>query len=233
MAAGGRCALGIEDGREKPSFNDLGIDLCRYRADEELFRKQQAELSKHFANAPGPVVDLGCGRGMMLELLKASGLATYGVDSFVPALEVCRQRGLEVVDSDIFSHLADVADASLGGVFCSHVIEHLHPPEALRLIRESYRVLRSGGSLVLVTPNPKNLLMLTEVFWLDLTHVRFYPARLLDGVLQDVGFSSVTCYEDKHTAYGRALHKRIGAFVRHLWLWGFTNRGDVVAVGRK
>ena len=54
-----RCVLGTESGREKPSFNELGIDLCRYRADEELFRRQQTELAKYFKNAPGPVVDLG------------------------------------------------------------------------------------------------------------------------------------------------------------------------------
>jgi len=233
MAVNGRCVVGIERVREKPSFNELGIDLCRYRADEALFLKQQTELVKYFKNAPGPVVDLGCGRGTMLQLLTSNGIANYGVDSFPPALEACRERESKVVDSDIFSHLTELEDSSVGGIFCSHVIEHLHPPEALQLIRESYRVLRSGGALVLVTPNPKNLLMLTEVFWLDLTHVRFYPARLLDGILQQVGFTAVNCFEDKHTAYGRALHRRVGAFVRHLWLWGFTNRGDVVAVGRK
>jgi len=233
MAVSGRCILGNENAGEKPSFNDLGIDLCRYRADEQLFHKQQRELAKHFNKAPGPIVDLGCGRGTMLELLTANGVENYGVDGFPAAVQVCRERGLHVIESDIFSHLTQLKDDSIGGVFCSHVIEHLHPPEALQLIRESYRALKKGGTLVLVTPNPKNLLILTEVFWLDLTHVRFYPARLLQGILQDVGFGSVNCYEDKHTAYSRALHKRLGAFVRHMWLWGFTNRGDVVAVGRK
>ena len=233
MAVNGRSVLDLEDAREKSSFNQLGIDLCRYRADEDLFRRQQLELAKYFKNASGPVVDLGCGRGTMLEVLTTNGVASYGVDTFPPALDVCRERGLRVVDSDIFSHLSELEDSSVGGIFCSHVIEHLHAPEALQLIRESHRVLRTGAPLVLVTPNPKNLLILTEVFWLDLTHVRFYPGRLLDGVLKQVGFSFVHCFEDKHTAYSRALHKRIGAFVRHVWLWGFTNRGDVVAVARK
>lgn len=233
MTVDSRQVSGVESGNERSSFNELGIDLCRYRADEVLFRKQQTELAKYFKDAPGPVVDLGCGRGTMLQLLTANGVQNYGVDSFPAALKACRERGLKVVDRDIFSHLADMEDSSLGGIFCSHVIEHLHPPEALQLIRESYRVLRSGGSLVVVTPNPRNLLILTEVFWLDLTHVRFYPARLLQGILQQVGFRAVNCFEDKHTAYGRTLYKRIGAFVRHLWLWGFTNRGDVVAVGQK
>src|SRR5216110_1523586 len=83
------------------------------------------------------------------------------------------------------------------------VEKHLHPPAALRLIRESYRVLIRGGTLILVTPNPQNLLILTEIFWLDLTHVRFYPARLLDGLLEEVGFTFVHCFEDKYTRYSR------------------------------
>src|SRR5947207_454442 len=124
MAVNGRAILDVESGREKLSFNQLGIDLCRYRADEDLFRRQQTELAKYFKNAPGPIVDLGCGRGTMLEVLTSKAITNYGVDSFPPALEVCRDRGLQVVDSDIFSHLSELEESSVGGVFCSHVIEH-------------------------------------------------------------------------------------------------------------
>ena len=150
MAVASKCILGVEDSQ---SFNELGIDLCRYRSDEQLFIRQQKDLAKYFMNAPGPVVDLGCGRGTMLELLKSSGVTNYGVDTFSPAVEVCRKKGLRITESDIFSHLAELNDSSMGGIFCSHVIEHLHPPAALRLIRESYRVLIRGGTLILVTPN--------------------------------------------------------------------------------
>ncbi len=233
MAVASKCILGVEDSREKSRFNELGIDLCRYRSDEQLFIRQQKDLAKYFMNAPGPVVDLGCGRGTMLELLKSSGVTNYGVDTFSPAVEVCRKKGLRITESDIFSHLAELNDSSMGGIFCSHVIEHLHPPAALRLIRESYRVLIRGGTLILVTPNPQNLLILTEIFWLDLTHVRFYPARLLDGLLEEVGFIFVHCFEDKYTRYSRVPYRRIGGFLRRLWFWGLANRGDVVAVARK
>jgi SAM-dependent methyltransferase len=222
-----------DSNQQKLRTNELGIDLCRYRTDERIFIRQQKELAKYFMNAKKPVVDLGCGRGTMLELLKSSGVSSYGVDTFSPALEVCRRKGLQVAECDIFSHLEGLPECSVGGIFCSHVIEHLHPPEALRLLRESYRVLSPGGALVLVTPNPKNLLVLTEGFWLDLTHVRFYPARLLKLLLEEVGFNFAQSFEDKYTAYSTVLHRRLGGFLRHLWLWGFTNRGDVVAVGRK
>ena len=232
MAGATKCVLGGEGGPEGSSFNELGIDLCCWRADEKLFIRQQKALSKYFRNSPGPVVDLGCGWGTMLGILNSEGIINYGIDGFPSAVEVCRKRGLTATESDIFSHLATLGDSSLGGIFCSHVIEHLHPPQALRLIRESYRVLKSGGTLVLVTPNPQNLLVLTEVFWLDLTHVRFYPLRLLNRVLEEVGFSFVKCFEDKHTRYGTP-YRAIAGFLRRIWFWGLANRGDVVAVGRK
>jgi O-antigen chain-terminating methyltransferase len=179
------------------------------------------------------VVDLGCGRGAMLEILRSSGVPSYGVDTFAPALEDCRRKNLQVTEGDIFSHLEELSEGSVGGIFCSHVIEHLHPPEALKLLRESYRVLSPGGVLLLVTPNPKNLQVLSEGFWLDLTHVRFYPARLLKPLLDDAGFSFAQAFEDRYTAYSMSPLRRIAGFLRHVWLWGFTNRGDVVAIGRK
>jgi SAM-dependent methyltransferase len=232
MAVAEKCGSGMES-QEKSSFNALGIDLCRHRADESLFIRQQQDLAKRFVNTAGPVIDLGCGRGRMLELLKAKGIESYGVDTFPPAVEACRKKSLKIIESDIFSHLAELEDSSVGGLFCSHLIEHLHPPEALRLLRESYRVLRSGGVLILVTPNPQNLFILTEVFWLDLTHVRFYPVRLLEDLLEQVGFKVVDCFEDRHTRSSSKLYKRIGGFVRRLWFWGLANRGDVVGVARK
>ena len=210
----------------------LGVDLCRFRSDDNLFR-QQKKFVKYFLGAPGPILDLGCGRGVLLELLHRERVDSYGVDTFGPGLEACREKGLRVVDCDLFAHLKGLPHSSLGGIFCSHVLEHLTPALAMSLLRESARVLRPGGTVVLVTPNSKDLLVVTEGFWLDLTHVRLYPARLLVMLLQEVGFHSVETLEDKDTRYSNVLYKRIGGFIRRLWFWGLVNRGDVIAVARK
>jgi 2-polyprenyl-3-methyl-5-hydroxy-6-metoxy-1,4-benzoquinol methylase len=233
MSAATECRSGGMKAEGRPGAVELRTDLCRFRVDESVFIRQLKALAVHFAGSSGPVVDLGCGRGTMLQILKSSGINCYGVDAFVPALEECRVRGLDVVESDVFQHLSALLDNSIGGIFCSHLIEHLASAEALTLLRESHRVIRPGGALVIITPNPKDLNVLTEVFWLDLTHVRFYPAALLGPLLREAGFRFAECYEDTHTRYSRIFHRRIGGFLRRLWLWGFTNRGDVVAVGRK
>ena len=210
----------------------LGIDLCQFRSDDDLL-KQQKKFVKYFLRAPGPVLDLGCGRGVMLELLQNERVDSYGVDSFGPGIQTCREKGLRVIDCDLFTHLKGLARSSLGGIFCSHVVEHLTPALAMVLLRESARILSPGGTLVLVTPNSKDLLVVMESFWLDLTHVRFYPARLLRILLEQVGFHSVKTLEDKDTRYSKVLYKRIAGFVRRLWFWGLVSRGDVIAIARR
>jgi len=194
---------------------------------------QQKKFVRHFLNLPGSVVDLGCGRGVMLELLRLSNIESYGVDAFAPGVEVCRQKGLNIVEEDLFAHLKRLPASSIGGIFCSHVIEHLEPAAAMILLREAYRVLLPRGTLVIVTPNSKDLMVAMEGFWLDLTHIRFYPARLLTALLEQVGFRVVETGEDKDTRTGQVLYKRIGVFIRRLWFWGLINRGDVVAIARK
>jgi len=220
------------DRQRGPDSISLGIDPCRFRPDDKLF-KQQKKFVKYFLGAPGPILDLGCGRGVLLELLHRERVDSYGVDTFGPGIEACREKGLTIVDCDLFAHLKSLPDSSLGGIFCSHVVEHLTPAQAIVFLRESARVLRPGGTLVLVTPNSKDLLVVTEGFWLDLTHVRLYPARLLGMLLEQVGFHFVQTLEDKDTRYSDVPYKRIGGFIRRLWFWGLVSRGDVIAVARR
>src|SRR5262249_6596392 len=77
--------------------------------------------------AGGPVVDLGCGRGEFLELARRAGLEAYGVDTDAESVRRCVEIGLDARRENLFDHLAGLADDSLGGVFCSQVVEHLPP----------------------------------------------------------------------------------------------------------
>jgi SAM-dependent methyltransferase len=93
----------------------------------------------------GPVVDLGCGRGEFLELAPRRGLEAYGVDTDADSVRRCTEIGLDAREENLFDHLAGLPDDSLGGVFCSQVVEHL-PPELLPALMEQIaRVLRPGG----------------------------------------------------------------------------------------
>lgn len=137
---------------------------------------------------PGPVADLGCGRGEWLELLGEWGVPAQGVDLNAPNIEGMRARGLEVHHADALDWLRAQPESSLAAVTTFQVVEHLPFGVLLRLVQESRRVLVPGGRLIMETPNPENVIVATQTFWLDPTHVRPLPPALLELVVRDAGF---------------------------------------------
>ena len=117
-----------------------------------------------------PILDLGCGRGELLEVLRTEGLVASGVDTNRAAVEQCRQQGLSVELGDAFDVLRKLPEASLGGLAALHVVEHLPFPLVLKLLDEALRVLRPGGVAIFETPNPKNVLVGSSNFYIDPTH---------------------------------------------------------------
>ena len=119
-----------------------------------------------------PVLDLGCGRGELLELLRSRGVEAVGVEADRALVAGARRRGLRVIDGDVTAVLSEQADASWGGVVAMHLFEHLQPAQLLRCLGEIRRVLRPGGVLMAECPNPHSLRVGGSLFWLDPTHVR-------------------------------------------------------------
>src|SRR5207244_9902701 len=117
-----------------------------------------------------PILDLGCGRGELLEVLRTEGLVASGVDTNRAAVEQCRQQGLSVELGDAFDVLRKLPEASLGGLAALHVVEHLPFPLVLKLLDEALRVLRPGGVAIFETPNPKNVLVGSSNFFIASTH---------------------------------------------------------------
>jgi ubiquinone/menaquinone biosynthesis C-methylase UbiE len=132
--------------------SNLDSALLYAWSDDDLRERRQKRYLKHLENASGKVLDIGSGRGVMLRLMKAAGITAYGLDSLEEAVNLCKEKGLDVVHGEALSHLAALPDASLGGIFCAHVIEHMQPEQAMELIRESYRVLKPGARMVIITP---------------------------------------------------------------------------------
>lgn len=177
-----------------PATEPVPIDWFRFsdrfRGAEERIRAQQAEYIERFQDA-SDVLDIGCGRGEFLEAAKAAGIAARGIDLSEEMVAFCRSKGLEVEQADLFRYLDDLADASLGGVYCSQVIEHL-PPEMLpRMVRLVSAKLRRGGLLAIETPNPECLAIFATHFFLDPTHTRPVPPALLVFYLEEFGFGNI------------------------------------------
>lgn len=163
----------------------------RYRGTEEEIRERIAAYRPFLQNAPGPVLDLGCGRGEALALLRDWGLSGRGVDSSARMVQLCRDRGLEAQVGDLFEVLAGVPEGSLGGVVSFHVIEHLPVGALDRLVRLAWRALARGGVLILETPNPLSMVVAARNFWLDPTHVRPVHPESLKLMYELAGFDPV------------------------------------------
>lgn len=149
---------------------------------EDRFRGERSQIRKHcevylpdVMNAGAgiarrPVLDLGCGRGEWLELLREKNFTASGVDLNASMLADCQGRQLEVVRADALQHLRSLPDDSLGAVTGFHIIEHLPIETLLDLFAETRRVLAPGGVAIFESPNCKNLLVGACHFYIDPTH---------------------------------------------------------------
>jgi len=136
----------------------------------------------------GLALDIGCGRGEWLELLKDNSIAAQGVDFDEGMLKACKDISLDVTNADGVAYLQAQADHSITIVSAFHVVEHISFSELQSFVRESLRVLKPGGLLIMETPNPENIKVATENFYLDPTHIKPIPSALLSFLPEFYGF---------------------------------------------
>ncbi len=138
------------------------------------------------------VVDLGCGRGEWLELMKDEGIEAYGVDLDAGMLQMCQDAGLQSSKAEAISFLKSLPDCSKAVISAFHLVEHISFEELKELVSESYRVLVPLGLLILETPNSENIKVGISNFYLDPTHMRPIPAPLLRFLATYYGFCRST-----------------------------------------
>lgn len=137
----------------------------------------------------GQALDVGCGRGEWLELLKTIDLAAHGFDLDEGMLSACKQAGLSVTHGDAIAGIKALPDNSQIIVSGFHIAEHLTFEDLQTLVHEAVRVLKPAGLLILETPNPENLVVGTANFYIDPTHQRPIPQPLLAFLSEYYGFA--------------------------------------------
>jgi 2-polyprenyl-3-methyl-5-hydroxy-6-metoxy-1,4-benzoquinol methylase len=115
------------------------------------------------------VVDLGCGRGELLDLLAEAGVPASGIDVDAAMVTRCREKGHAVEQVDALSFLRAQPDASLPALFSAHVVEHLKQDDLLSFLCLSRQKLQPGGLLIFETVNP-HCLEAFKAFYTDRTH---------------------------------------------------------------
>jgi O-antigen chain-terminating methyltransferase len=141
-----------------------------------------------------PILDIGCGRGEWLELLRDEGFNSRGIDASPTMVDLSRQLGLKVDQTDAVAHLRSLPDASLGGVTGFHIIEHLPLEILIALLDETVRVLKPGGLALFETPNPENILVGSHDFYLDPTHIKPLPSLQVHFLAEQRGLSRVEIF---------------------------------------
>jgi|GEM_PF-2623246 len=165
----------------------------KYRGSRELI-KERLEVYLPFILPLSKIypqniaIDIGCGRGEWLELLGDNGIISKGVDSDTGMLDGAKERGLDITLGDGIEYLIEEPSNSALVISAFHLVEHLSFENLMKLIREANRVLVDGGILILETPNPENIKVASETFYLDPTHIKPIPFELLSFITQYNGY---------------------------------------------
>ncbi|MFZ0313147.1 MAG: class I SAM-dependent methyltransferase [Candidatus Korobacteraceae bacterium] len=185
----GDVARAIEEhGRAINSFQPTIVALQEAVRTVELATQEQLSPYVQLFRGLSPVVDLGCGRGEFLELLKRSGIDAYGVDSDPVACAAARNKYLTVLQDDLFDHLRQLPERSLGGVFSARVIEYLPSSRRLDLISLCATRLKPGGVMVIETINPESDFPFGRNSRIDPSHLRPVYPEILKSMLDSGGF---------------------------------------------
>ena len=178
------------------------------------------------------VLDIGCGQGVFLELLEETGIKGIGIDIDELNIQTCKWNNLEVLQMDAIEYLSSTKNR-FDAVFCSHIIEHYNGYDAVKLISESCKVLKKNGVMIIVTPNPSNLRVITEIFWMDITHIRPYPLPLLKQILSESGLEIIHAEKEKLEKW-YDFYRIFWDKIRNLFLNGkYYGEGDIIVIGKK
>jgi 2-polyprenyl-3-methyl-5-hydroxy-6-metoxy-1,4-benzoquinol methylase len=162
----------------------------RFRGSEASVKERQRMYAARFRGARN-ILDIGCGRGEMLEVFRESDIQARGIDLNDDSIAICLNKGLAAEKADLFAYLASLEDSSLGGVVCCQVVEHLPAERLPELIRLAQSKLRVGSMLAIETPNPECLAIFATYFYLDPTHRHPLPPALLSFYMEEAGFGRI------------------------------------------
>jgi len=180
-----------------PAAFSAPMEPAAYVGFEDRFRGSQGEIRRRveeylpLLSTVTDVVDIGCGRGELLDLLQAQGVSARGVDANPAMVEVCEGRGLRAEQGDALAFLTRQPDASIGGLIAIQVVEHFPPGYLVRFLEAAFHKLRPGAPIVLETLNPACWLAFFETYLRDLTHQQPLHPDTLRFLVQASGFSAV------------------------------------------
>lgn len=189
----------IESSQEIYPTDKKIIDDSLYVALENHFRGSRDVVSQRqrdylpmlptSISLSSPLIDLGCGRGEWLQVLRRENIPAIGIDSNAVCIAECREEGLDVIHEGLLEYLSQRPDESVGAYTLFQVLEHLPFPVLIDTLREMRRTLVPGGRVIAEVPNAKNLRVSAGTFWIDPTHQRPLFPDLLIFLASELGYT--------------------------------------------
>jgi SAM-dependent methyltransferase len=133
---------------------------------------------------PGFVLDVGCGIGRNLIILKGNGV---GIDHNPKSVEFAKKRGYEAFTPEGFRKSAFNVPGRFDSMLLAHVAEHMRKGEVISLLRKYAGLLRPGGVLIIICPQEAG-------YRGGQTHVEFMDFAKLRGVAKGLGFTVLKEY---------------------------------------
>ncbi|HLY63859.1 MAG TPA: class I SAM-dependent methyltransferase [Terriglobia bacterium] len=151
----------------------------------------------------GKLLDIGCGNGNFLAIMRDAGWEVMGVDPDPASAKIAKERfGLQTIVGTIWD--ARLPEKSFDAVTLNHVIEHVYDPIAL--FRECRRVLKPDGRLVVVTPNVESMAhQVFRAYWRELDpprHLHLFSFQTLQDCAAESGLHIKILRTSSHSARG-------------------------------
>jgi O-antigen chain-terminating methyltransferase len=164
----------------------------RFRGSEELIRSRVSRYVDECINhSVASVLEIGCGRGELLEGLQEKGIDACGIDLDGAMVTRCKEKGLKVLHGNGISYLEGQDDGSLGCVIAIQVVEHLKLRDLQHLISLCAKKVCVGGVVIFETINPQSVVALSSNYFRDPTHIWPLHSDTLSYLMQLGGLENM------------------------------------------
>jgi 2-polyprenyl-3-methyl-5-hydroxy-6-metoxy-1,4-benzoquinol methylase len=161
-----------------------------------------AQVKRMVDPQPGDkIIDLGCGMGAVAHFCSTFGAQVVGVDLSPVAIQVAKRlfedAHIAFYERDVCD-LHGIDDESFGKAVSADLVEHITQPSFEDMVRETFRVLRPGGTFSIYTPNPTHVIERMKacncVLKQNPTHIDLKSKDRIVVTLEATGFKAKQAY---------------------------------------
>ena len=159
-------------------------------------------------------LDIGSGRGEWLQKWRDKGQDCCGIENDRDMICLCRNKALNIMEDDATNALLSLPNNSVSILTMFHMIEHINHNQSIKILSECLRVLSEDGIFIIETPSIDNLIVSTNSFYLDQTHISHINAEAIKFSMKKLGFDAIRDFyinggpmmNDKHSKITRILN---------------------------